>query len=424
IPHYDSPLSFEIPNFPVSTENGELKRKLQARIDVQFQNKPILDALEMLSKRCDIPFQFHESTNKVLIDGHIKTTLELRNAKAESALSLVLSEDSSLVYEIKKNAILITTHSQTATRIGFYKVDRFGERLQAYQDLHFQATAEENDGEEYPEKLDALACNHLSEWTKLKKPKANLVTILKVLLRLPKDDEHWIRRAQGQIVLKGEEADHQRCKVFLEALDENALSGKDIQIEGYSQSYSSQPDRHWNPSIQRKLNTRYERIKFPKARFTEVVAKFRVLAGLNIHIRHDVNFQTGAYPYTFNYCTVKEALESFLDHDDLQFIVHQGVLQIVPSGSKHKTSSNLDLRIMKVEDILYKNGAVNPDYQYPQYLPEFIFEMSGEENWTEDHIIAIYGGQLIIRQNKAIHRDVDKILDAIRRDIARRPKTH
>lgn len=79
----------------------------------------------------------------------------------------------------------------------------------------------------------------------------------------------------------------------------------------------------------------------------------------------------------------------------------------------------LSLKIINVEDLLYGDDGEDSDFGCSDYLLQFISLVSGEEFWQPGHVMAIYGGQLIICQSKAVIHDIDTALHNRQRAIKR-----
>lgn len=423
-PPMNAPLKYETPVFPKSTRNRALEKQLQTRLNVSIKDQRPIKTLTWLAHQCELSIKVEESAREILASED-SITLHLNDVCAESVLSLILSVDPKLTYQLRRFRILITTIDQVTpvTKLGIYPVAPFQDRLRAYQDFHFNFLSNGNEDKEDSEPLDSLDCNALFVHNFYKAtPPANLVNILRTFLDLPSDDHHWVRRIKQGIALLGKESHHQRCKQFLEALSQNAYSGQDVQVDLFTRT-KDKAELSWQKKIEKKLRQKFERVHFPKATLTEHLLKFSELAGINIHISPDTEFDPNPSPITFNDCSAKTILSGLLHYHDLGFIPYKETLQIVPSDEV-PSEAKLQLRIMNVEDILYQDIKHNSYFLEPSWFKNTLTELSGQFYGHEDMAFAIYGGQLIMVQSKAGFEAVDKILDAIRRDIKRRPKKH
>ena len=79
----------------------------------------------------------------------------------------------------------------------------------------------------------------------------------------------------------------------------------------------------------------------------------------------------------------------------------------------------LSLKIINVEDLLYGDDGEDSDFGSSDYLLQFFSLVSGEELWQPGHVMAVYGGQLIICQSRAVIHDIDTALHNRQRAIKR-----
>lgn len=207
---------------------------------------------------------------------------------------------------------------------------------------------------------------------------------------------------------------------------------------------------NWVKDYKKILRTRKVSINFSDTPFSDVINFLQDVTGLNITVSRDIDTEELRVNLRLREIVLQNAFNLLLEQTDLALTYANETIQIVP---KDQVRGTYYLDILDVQDILSKTpdfpgpritvsgqgggggggggagGAGGQTLNFgdddsesegavidPDRLTELVRGSTGEDNWEDPANIEVHRGQLIIFQTPQMQKQVQTVLESLRRN--------
>lgn len=355
-----------------AAKNESLRERLDTqRLTLQFDQTPFAEALDYLRDITKHNYVVSSDARDLIEQEEVTVSLRLRGISAHNALKLVLAAHESLTYRLRSGVIRIETfESASELEVEAYDVaDIVSGKVQGQGGVSLS-----------PEVLIELI-------------------------------ESLIESDEGSVEYTSGDEGRKATLVARRARRDQARIAKLL-------AYLRKPERHeatdpaWVTRYEETLATRKVTLNFPDTPLSDVVGFLQDITALNLSISGGVDGDETTVNLRLREVPLGEALTIILEQTGLARSYRNETLLIHdPSETRGR---DYFFEVLDVRDLC--------TWLEPDALQELIYNASGEDHWDEPASLQVHRGQLLIRQTRAQHAEVQNVLAKLRHSRAESAK--